>query len=226
MPKAGRLAIAVFIFLAAFGLGLWGAMGYLRAQPDNVDFVSGHRAGRPVDLTVQTVGAFGHGVHANWVSYLVMGPDGHWVHSTQWELPAYTRVNVTLYEYDSGGSLRNEVWGLVRGTIGGDYLLNGKAVSLLNSSVGNGVAHTFSVPAMGVNVPLWGVNGNAKNFCNVAPCQLSEAHNVIQFSFVTGHPGQYRWQCFIPCGLGYLAGNGGPMDTLGYMAGFLKVVAQ
>ena len=46
-----------------------------------------------------------------------------------------------------------------------------------------------------------------------------------QFSFVTPGVGQYRWQCFVPCGLGYLYGNGGPMSTLGYMGGFLKVVA-
>src|ERR1039457_6760360 len=37
--------------------------------------------------------------------------------------------------------------------------------------------------------------------------------------------GQYPWQCFLPCGLGYLYGNGGPMQTVGYMDGFLKVVA-
>jgi hypothetical protein len=36
-------------------------------------------------------------------------------------------------------------------------------------------------------------------------------------------PGQYPWQCFVPCALGYLYGNGGPMQTLGYMDGFMKV---
>ncbi len=38
-------------------------------------------------------------------------------------------------------------------------------------------------------------------------------------------PGNYRWQCFVPCGLGFLYGNGGPMSTLGYMGGFMQVVA-
>jgi hypothetical protein len=47
--------------------------------------------------------------------------------------------------------------------------------------------------------------------------------NVITFSFRTGKPGVYRWQCFAPCGLGTLDGNGGPMQTLGYMAGQLVV---
>jgi hypothetical protein len=48
---------------------------------------------------------------------------------------------------------------------------------------------------------------------------------VITFSFVTPGPGQYPWQCFVPCGLGYLYGNGGPMQSVAYMDGFLKVVA-
>ncbi|MDA8300414.1 MAG: hypothetical protein M0005_02445 [Actinomycetota bacterium] len=224
MPKAGRLALAVFIFALAFGLGVWGVAAYLRIQPPNVNFTSGHRRGQPVDLTVQTVGSYGHGVHADWVSYLVKGPNGHWVHSTQWELPAHTRINVTVYQYDTGSPLRNQVWGLIRGTGGHSALLNGRRVRLLNSNVGNGVAHTFSVPALGVSVPLWGIAGNAPHQCAAAPCSLRFTHNVIKFSFYTTHPGQFRWQCFVPCAAGYLNGNGGPMDTLGYMAGFLKVI--
>ena len=29
---------------------------------------------------------------------------------------------------------------------------------------------------------------------------------------MTPGAGQYPWQCFVPCGLGYLYGNGGPMQ--------------
>ena len=47
---------------------------------------------------------------------------------------------------------------------------------------------------------------------------------TIAFDFRTGAPGKFRWQCFVPCGLSYLDGNGGPMQTLGYMGGFLNVV--
>jgi hypothetical protein len=47
--------------------------------------------------------------------------------------------------------------------------------------------------------------------------------NVITFSFRTGKPGVYRWQCFVPCGAGTLFGNGGPMQTLGYMVGLIVV---
>ena len=37
--------------------------------------------------------------------------------------------------------------------------------------------------------------------------------------------GTYRWQCFVPCGLGYVDGNGGPMATPGYMMGQMEVQA-
>ena len=38
--------------------------------------------------------------------------------------------------------------------------------------------------------------------------------------------GAYRWQCLVPCGGGFLDGNGGPMQTLGWMTGFMYVVAS
>ena len=48
---------------------------------------------------------------------------------------------------------------------------------------GNGVGHTFSIPTLGINVPLYGNNGNA-NLCAVAPCtDSSSPHNIVKFSF-------------------------------------------
>jgi hypothetical protein len=34
----------------------------------------------------------------------------------------------------------------------------------------------------------------------------------------------FRWQCFVPCAAGFIQGFGGPMQTVGYMDGYLKVV--
>jgi hypothetical protein len=222
--KSARIAVALGVLVVAVGLIVYGVAAYLRSNPPNINYVAGHQPGQPVSLTVQTVGAYGHAPHPTWVSYLAQAPDGKWVHSTLWQLPAHTRINVTLDEYDTGGPLRNQVWGTVTGTAGSGYVLNGKFVQLLDSNSGNGVAHTFSVPSLGINVPLWGVSSSAKNICSAAPCTFADAHNVIQFSFTTPGPGQYRWQCFVPCGLSYLDGNGGPMQTIGYMGGFLKVI--
>ena len=39
------------------------------------------------------------------------------------------------------------------------------------------------------------------------------------------HGGIFRWQCFVPCGGGFIDGNGGPMQTIGYMTGNMEVRA-
>ena len=84
-------------------------------------------------------------------------------------------------------------------------------------------SHTFTVPDLGVSVPLPGVSMTAKNPCSTAPCTLDEAHNTITFSFVSPGKGTYRWQCFVPCAFKFVFGNGGPMQTIGWMSGELEV---
>jgi len=220
-----RASIALVMFAIVVGLVVFAAMAFVGSTPPTADYTEGHQAGQPVSVTLQTVGSIGYGVHPDWVSYLAESPSGQWVHTTLLKLPAHTRINITILQYDSGSPLRNPEIGQVQGVIGGSELINGKPVSLVDATVGNGVGHTFSVPSLGINVPLVGANPNSSSFCSTAaPCGSAE-HNVIKFSFVTPGPGNYRWQCFVPCGLGYLYGNGGPMSTLGYMGGFLEVSA-
>ncbi|MGB9111242.1 MAG: hypothetical protein WCF24_00770 [Acidimicrobiales bacterium] len=220
MTKAQRLATVLALFAVAIGLVVFTAMAFIRSNPETVDFAVDHPASQPVNLTIQTVGTIGFGIHPSWVSYLVQAPDGKWVHTTLWKLPPHTRINVTIYNYDSGSPLRNQQLGYVQAQ-GAKW--NGKPFKYVNSNVGNGVGHTFSVPQLGISVPLPGNNPNAKNFCGAAPCQLTEAHQTLTFHFTTPGTGNYRWQCFVPCGLGFLNGNGGPMQTIGYMGGFLEV---
>ena len=37
--------------------------------------------------------------------------------------------------------------------------------------------------------------------------------------------GNFSWQCIVPCGGGFVDGNGGPMSTPGYMGGQMEVQA-
>lgn len=234
MGRGGRIAIVTSIIAIAAGLAVWVAMAFLGSSPPTVDFASGHQQGAPVNLNVQTVGATGLEPHPDWVSYLTQSPSGQWEHTTLWQVPAHTLINVTIYQYDSGSPLRNQQIGQVEGTVGGTASITPWGRNQLsnvtvhyrvfNSNAGNGVAHTFSIPTLGISVPLIGVNGNL-NLCGNAPCTASQPHNVIKFSFRTPGPGNYPWQCFVPCGLGFLYGNGGPMSTIGYMGGFLEVVS-
>lgn len=219
MNKSGRAAIAAVLALVAAGIVAFAFIN-LMSQPNTIAF--NEESNGEVNVTMQTVGSYGSGAHPTWVSYLTQSPAGNWEHTTIWQVPAHTRVNVTILQYDSGSPLRNQQLGQVTGTIGDTATLNGKSFSVNDSNVGNGVGHTFSIPAVGVSVPLAGVNGN-DTLCSAAPCQTSSPHNVITFSFMSPGSGTYSWQCFVPCGLGWLYGNGGPMGTLGYMGGFMKV---
>lgn len=227
MTRAWRLTAAIAVIVIGFGLCGYGAADYLRNTPPNVDFATGHKPGTPVHITIQTVGTIGYGLHPLWVSYLVKAPDGKWVHSTSWQLPAHTKIILTNYEYDgTAAPLRNAVWGKITGVQNDVEIVNGKAQHYVYSGDQRGnVAHTFTVPGMGINVPWKGLPGTGSNTpnCTVAPCTTKYHHQVDTVSFTTGRPGQYHWQCLIPCAAGYLNGNGGPMQTLGYMGGFLKV---
>lgn len=225
MSRAARLAIFLSLLGVALGLIILVVADFLRSSPGRIDFATGHQSGQPVQLHVQTVGAIGYGVHPTWVSYLVQDAHGKWVHTTLWQLPAHTEIDVTIDQYDSGSALRNQQVGLVTGTNGGTASLNGNPVSVIDSNSGNGVGHTFSIPSLGINVPLAGVDPNAPNVCSQAPCDAKSVRNEVKFSFTTPGPGEYPWQCFVPCGLGFLYGNGGPMQAVGYMDGFLQVVS-
>lgn len=221
MKLRWKIGVTLVLFLVAVAAAMILIVNLL-GTPPTVDFSSAG-AGQPVDVTFQTVGSYGSGSHPTWVSYLLQSPEGQWVHSTLFEVPQHTRLDVTIYQYDSGSPLRNQQIGQVTGTSANRATLNGKPFQVIDSNTGNGVAHTFSIPSLNINVPLYGNSGNA-NLCAAAPCTTRSPNNVIRFSFVTPGPGNYRWQCFVPCGLAYLFGNGGPMSTLGYMGGFMKVV--
>ena len=88
------------------------------------------------------------------------------------QVPQHARINVTIYNYDSGSPLRNQQLGLVTGTYGNVATLDGKRFKVINSNAGNGVGHTFSIPSLGVNVPLYGNNSNA-NLCGAPPAPRS-----------------------------------------------------
>jgi len=114
----------------------------------------------------------------------------------------------------------------VQGTVGGTMRITGPSAPAKPTDVINpdDASHTFTVPQLGISVPLLGVPDNAKNQCPEMPCSLNRAHETMRFTFHTGKPGRFRWQCFVPCAAGFIDGFGGPMQTIGYMDGFLHVV--
>lgn len=174
-------------------------------------------------LTLQTVAAIGpkySPANPDWVSYLVQSK-GKWIHTTEFKVPANSLVHVTVLQYDGDSGLRNPFLSQVQGTVGATMTVDGKTLGSIDPEE---ASHTFAVPELGILVPLPGVEDEAKNQCEFAPCTMAEAHRTISFTIRTGKKGRYHWQCFVPCAAGFLTGGGGPMQTLGYMDGYLEVV--
>ena len=49
-------------------------------------------------VTMQTVGTYGgNGHHSDLGLVPDPAPQGQWVHTTLWQVPAHTRINVTIY---------------------------------------------------------------------------------------------------------------------------------
>jgi hypothetical protein len=160
--------------------------------------------------------------HPSWVSYYVVDAnDQHWHHNTTFVLPANTLVHVKIFQFDGQSGLRNAFLSQASGIVGGTFLNNGKPTKAISPDA---ASHVFAIPQIGLSVPLEGVADDAKNPCANAPCPLSTAHYTIEFTFRTPGKGLYRWQCFVPCAAGFIQGFGGPMQTVGYMDGFIKVV--
>ncbi len=246
LPRWARLSFALALVAAVAGVVTFVVMDVFASSPPYVDYAAGHLSGKPVTMTIESDPTTGFGPLAPSVTYMFKEPTGSpdsagsWVHSTQFTVPARTRVEVTAYEFDTGDPLRNQVWGQVTGTMGdevdvdvsgcqgfcGSQKVAKTSVSLIDSNVYPYIGHTFSLPALGINVPLKGLSPLTPptKICASAPCLPSQnPHTTTTFSFVTPGPGTYRWQCFIPCGYSYFDGNGGPMATIGYMTGFMRV---
>jgi hypothetical protein len=176
------------------------------------------------NLTLQTDAAVGpqeSPAHPDWVSYLVK-QNGRWVRSTIFKVPAHSLVHVTVYQFDGDSGLRNAFLSEVQGTVGSSMAVDGKTINHIDPEE---ASHTFVVPQLGVFVPLPGVAEEAKNQCEYGPCDpATMAHRTIEFTFRTGKKGRFRWQCFVPCAAGTYFGFGGPMQTMGYMDGYIDVV--
>ena len=208
MLVTALLTSSLIFFIAAF----------LRSRPPTVQVTA---SGGETSLVLQTVGQLGFGSKPDWVSYLVKQSDGAWEQSTIFELPAYSTIHVTVYQYDSQTGLRNPFFGEPQGLVDESLRVDGRDISVLDPDE---AAHTFTIPELGVAVPLKGIANDADNPCHVAPCSERFDHVTIEFTIKTGAPGTFRWQCFVPCAAGTLNGNGGPMQTIGFMDGFVHVV--
>ena len=237
--RAAALLVAV---AAVVGVGIFVALYYIGGA-SNLPTVHYTASGGQVNVMLQEDPGNDSATKPNWVTYYVQDPvSKQWIHTTLFSVPADTKVNMTIFGFDGCTPLRNNFWSQVQGTIGGtvtvqQFDMNNKPLgpvqttSVINSWQACNVAHTFAIPSMNLYVPVPSPNAqnSKKNLCSTYPCTPSAggAYALETFSFMTpAHGGVFRWQCLIPCGGGYIDGNSGPMQTLGYMMGEMDVVAS
>ena len=243
MSLPARVVTLVVAFLAVVAGVAFVAFEFIGAQPA-VENYTPYASGGQVSVIMMTTAQTTVTNKPDWVSYFIKNPStGNFDHTTYFAVPADTKVNMTIYGYDGCTPLRNPLFGKVSGTVGdveNVSFFNGKTftpsapLTTFDSWANCSVQHTFAIPGIGLNVPVASVttyNENANLLCGTSPCteangDANAPHTVVKFSFMTPKAGgTYRWQCFVPCGLGYVDGNGGPMGTPGYMMGEMEVQA-
>jgi hypothetical protein len=229
-----RIATLLVAFAAVAAGTTFIVIHYLLGGPPVVNFTSVASGGQ-VNVVLQEDPQNTVTSTPDWVSYFVQNPQTkQWEHTTVFKVPAATQVNVTILGYDGCTPLRNNFWSKVQGTIGGTVNVRwvdgqgqeGPAhnVSDIDSWSHCAVGHTFAIPSLHVFVPVMSPDASA-SLCGTSPC-TSGPHSVEKFSFRTpAAGGVFRWQCFVPCGGGFLDGNGGPMQTLGFMMGNMEVAS-
>jgi hypothetical protein len=219
LPVRVATLAAAFVVVVAGGFFL--VIHYLLGGPPVVNFTAA--ATGQVNVVMQEDPQNTVSTHPDWVSYFIQSPTTHkWIHTTLFQVPAGSKINVTILGYDGCTPLRNPYFGKVTGTDGGVEYVNGKPTSVINSWSGCTVGHTFSIMGIGLNVPM-ASPGLTASLCGTSPC-TSGPHTVVQFSFTSPKTaGDYPWQCRVPCGGGFLDGFGGPMQTIGFMTGNMEV---
>ena len=241
MSLPARVVTLAVAFLAVVAGVLWVVFDIIGAQPTTENYTAYAKNG-VVDVTMMTTPQTTISNRPDWVSYFIKNPaTGQFDHTTYFAVPANTTVNVTILGYDGCTPLRNPIWGKVAGTVGdvehvqyymGKTMGNPEAISTFDSWADCSVQHTFAIPSLGLNVPVASPNTVDENnaLCGTSPCVGTDPasggspHTVVTFTFKTpSTPGAYHWQCFVPCGGGYVDGNGGPMATPGYMMGQMEV---
>ncbi len=219
-PSSFTTRLVVLVLTVAILSGLVAAfvVGFVLQRPPTLT-AKANAGGLGVSIHLETVADIADAIafprpddpHPDWVSYLP---------TTIFHVPANSVVTLSIDQEDGASGLRNPYWAEARGIIGGKfhmtYFDDGGAPQVGDFSGlddASTLAHSFAIPDLGVFVPLQGISDGAP----------AGSHNEITFSFKTGKAGIYHWQCFVPCGAGSIYGNGGPMQTLGYMTGFLVV---
>ncbi|MHB8458973.1 MAG: cupredoxin domain-containing protein [Candidatus Limnocylindrales bacterium] len=156
-----------------------------------------------LDLTIVTGDMIGHTEFPAYVP-------------SSFTLPANSMVVVTITNFDNATPLPKgaESYAKVSGTVGGTMTSTPIRSAYPNGSAGTTqtlasldpatVSHTFTIAALGINVPI-------------------PAMSRTTFTIHTGAPGTYTWRCMDPCGAGATGWGTAMAARTGFMEGTLTV---
>lgn len=217
--------VAVVLALVVLSMAIGGALGTIAAgngatasltQSSSAE-TTNSSAPYILTLVITTNNFYNSSVGAQ-PAYFVLGSHGL-QSSANITLPAHRLIEVIIMNFDQGNAtLTAPAYANVTGTVNdtaefynndamnategpsGIVLRGGQVVSSINASY---ISHTFTVPQLGLNIPVAG-----------------ESTEVAYF--MTGGPGSYIWLCQSLCGSG-ATGLEGAMASPGWMDGVLTV---
>jgi hypothetical protein len=215
--------IIVFVLVAACGIAIgWGFGSTVQIASHRATVtstVSATNSSEPYVLTlVITTGNFYNSLFGDQPAYFVLGPNGL-QSSANISVPANRLIKLVVVNYDDGSAnLSSSNYESVTGTVNNEMtVVNNTQVNSTMSSAGikirgvqtltrlaaDEISHTFTIPSLGINVPI-----------------ESSSTTVVYFTLTT--PGVYTWLCMTACG-GGINGLAGAMSTPGWMTGSLVV---
>lgn len=214
------LIVLVLIFgLASLGLGYGGAavlgVGTVTTTTTQTTTAVSQNASAPYTLTlvITTANTFNSTV-GDQPAYYVLDANGL-QSSANISLPVDRPIRLIIFNYDDGNAtLASPSYAEVNGTAGGtityasDDLMNStelatgiqiRGAQTVSSVSADQVAHTFTIPSLGLNVPI-------------------PVSATVVATFTIDHSGTFEWFCMTACGSGD-NGLGGAMVTAGWMTG-------
>jgi len=213
------LLVASFFFGAAFQFTFYQYHTGAQTITETTSATSSSNSSAPYVLNLEiTTNNMFNGTVGDQPAYYVVGPSGL-ESSANITIPAHRTIELIITNFDQGNAtLPSPRFADVTGTQTGIISIYGN--SEINSSEGQGginitgslsvssvptsvISHTFTVPALGLNIPV------------------ASQSTVIAY-FASGAAGNYLWLCESPCGSGP-TGLGGAMSTPGWMTGTLTV---
>ena len=129
--------------------------------------------------------------------------------NTSWTVHAGNMVVLRITSYDDGPAPltgAQMMFDKVLGTVGGVETVDGAPVT---SVPNDDITHTFTVVGLGLNLPI--------------PAAPTGGTVTVVARFVATRSGTFTWQCYAPCGSGENS-MGGPMSTMGWMEGTVRVL--